>query len=72
MAVRNRPRGAMIKEDLADAHEERNMWNSLVTDVKKLKQINAKSAEISAQIVEMEAKMGQSRLQLILSASITT
>ena len=45
----------MIKDDPADAHEERNMWNQILTDVKRLKQINAKAAEISNQIVELEA-----------------
>ncbi|KAL8823426.1 MAG: hypothetical protein Q9191_005866 [Dirinaria sp. TL-2023a] len=58
MAARNRPRAAIIKEDPADAHEERNMWNSIVTDIKKLKQINAKAAEISTQVVDIEAKIG--------------
>lgn len=59
MAARNRPRAGMAKDDSADAHEERNMWNQIVTDVKKLKQINAKAAEISAQIVELEAAMAK-------------
>ena len=51
----------MVKEDPTDAHEERNMWNQIVTDIKKLKQINAKAAEISAQIVAIESNMGPSR-----------
>lgn len=59
MAARSRPRAGMVKDDSADAHEERNMWNQIVTDVKKLKQINAKAAEISAQIVELEAAMAK-------------
>ena len=54
MAARNRPRAGIAKDDSADAHEERNMWNQIVTDVKKLKQINAKAAELSVQIVELE------------------
>ena len=45
----------MIKDDPADAHEERNMWNQILTDVKRLKQISAKAADISNQIVELEA-----------------
>ena len=57
MAARNRPRSGVTKDDSADAHEERNMWNQIVTDVKKLKQINAKAAEISAQIIELETVM---------------
>ena len=55
MAARNRPRAGMIKDDPADAHEERNMWNQILTDVKRLKQINAKAADISNQIVGLEA-----------------
>jgi len=58
MAVRNRPRATLVKEDPTDAHEERNMWNQIVTDIKKLKQINAKAAEISAQIVDVEKNLG--------------
>ena len=59
MAARNRPRAGIAKDDSADAHEERNMWNQIVTDIKKLKQINAKAAEISTQIVEQEAAMAR-------------
>ncbi|KAL8790053.1 MAG: hypothetical protein Q9195_006555 [Heterodermia aff. obscurata] len=59
MAARNRPRAGVAKDDSADAHEERNMWNQIVADVKKLKQINAKAAEISIQIVELEAAMAR-------------
>ena len=59
MAARNRPRAGIAKDDSADAHEERNMWNQIVADVKKLKQINAKAAEISTQIVELEAVMAR-------------
>ena len=59
MAARNRPRAGVTKDDSADAHEERNMWNQIVADVKKLKQINAKAAEISTQIVELEAAMAK-------------
>lgn len=59
MAARNRPRAGMIKDDPADAHEERNMWNQILTDVKRLKQINAKAADISNQIVELEAAIAK-------------
>ena len=62
MAARSRPRAALVKEDPTDAHEERNMWNQIVTDIKKLKQINAKADEISTQIVEIEKSMGSGRL----------
>ena len=51
-----------------DAHEERNMWNSIVTDIKKLKQINAKAAEISTQVVDIEAKIGSSRSWPVISS----
>lgn len=61
MAARSRPRAALVKEDPTDAHEERNMWNQIVTDIKKLKQINAKADEISTQILEIEKIMGPSR-----------
>lgn len=70
MAARNRPRAALVKEDPTDAHEERNMWNQIVTDIKKLKQINAKAAELSAQIVDMEAKMGPCRSYWLFSCPI--
>ena len=77
MAARNRPRAGLVKDESADAHEERNMWNQIVTDIKKLKQINAKAAEISTQIVEMEAVMarvdpetGNGRSAVISSSSV--
>ena len=63
MAARSRPRAAVAKEDPTDAHEERNMWNQIVTDIKKLRQINTKAAEISTQIVETETRMGPCRLE---------
>ena len=66
MAARNRPRGALMKDDPTDAHEERNMWNQIVTDIKKLKQINTKAMEISTQIVEVETTMGPSRSCLVV------
>ncbi|KAL6715416.1 hypothetical protein ACLMJK_006377 [Lecanora helva] len=58
MASRNRPRG-FAKEDASDAHEERNMWNQIVTDVKRLKTIHARAAEVAKLQVEMEANMGK-------------
>ena len=55
------------------------MWNQILTDVKRLKQINAKAADISNQIVELEAaiaivdpetgKGGSASFQQILVAS---
>ncbi|KAI9871782.1 MAG: SAGA HAT/Core module component [Pleopsidium flavum] len=59
MAARNRPRGGTAKEDSADAHEERNMWNQIVADMKRLKVINARAAEVSISIKDMEASMGE-------------
>ena len=60
MAARNRPRGALTKEDATDAHEERNMWSQIVTDIKRLRTTHAKAAEIAKAQVDMEAKMGKS------------
>ncbi|KAI9823724.1 MAG: SAGA HAT/Core module component [Thelocarpon impressellum] len=58
MAARSRPRGgAPSKED--DAHEEeRNMWKQIVTDMRKLKAINVRAAEVSKLILDIEEKMG--------------
>jgi hypothetical protein len=52
MAARNRPRA--IKDD--DAHEERNMWNQILNDLKRCRNINSKAAEITAQIRDAEEK----------------
>jgi SAGA-associated factor 29 len=52
MAARNRPRA--LKDD--DAHEERNMWNQILNDLKRCKSINSKAAEITVQIREAEEK----------------
>ena len=59
MAARNRPRGGASKEDPADAHEERNMWNQIMIDLKKLSVISAKAKDTSKAIVEKEASMGE-------------
>lgn len=59
MAARNRPRNGPTKDDSADAHEERNMWNQIVNDLKRLKSIQASAIEVSKAIVEMEAKMAE-------------
>ncbi|KAI4164440.1 MAG: hypothetical protein LQ342_002087 [Letrouitia transgressa] len=63
MAARNRPRGGPIKEDPADAHEERNMWNQIVNDLKRLKTIQVRATEVSKTIVEMESNMSRLWLQ---------
>ncbi|KAL8946071.1 MAG: hypothetical protein Q9222_007482 [Ikaeria aurantiellina] len=59
MAARNRPRTGPLKDDSADAHEERNMWSQIVNDLKRLKAIQVKATEVSKAIVEMEAKMAE-------------
>ena len=56
MAARSRPRGPPAKDD--DAHEERNMWNQFVTDMKKLKILSARAAEVSKLIIDAEEDMG--------------
>ncbi|KAL8717441.1 MAG: hypothetical protein Q9225_005307 [Loekoesia sp. 1 TL-2023] len=57
MAARNRPRAGPLKDDSADAHEERNMWNQIVNDLKRLKTIQTRATEVSKVIVEMEGRM---------------
>ena len=61
MAARNRPRNGLTKEEATDAHEERNMWSQIVTDIKRLRTTHAKAAEIAKAQVDMEAKMGKSQ-----------
>lgn len=60
MAARNRPRNGLTKEDATDAHEERNMWTQILTDIKRLRTTHAKAAEIAKAQVDMEARMGKS------------
>ena len=48
-----------MKEDAPDAHEERTMWNTIVNDLRKLKNIQTKAAEIGAKQVELEAKIAK-------------
>lgn len=50
-----RPRPA----DPAAAHEETNMWNSILVDLKKARDLNIKSKEIIKQAVEVESTMGK-------------
>lgn len=59
MASRNRPRIGPLKDDSADAHEERNMWNQIVNDLKRLKTIQTRATEVSKSIVDMEARMAE-------------
>ncbi|KAL8869969.1 MAG: hypothetical protein Q9174_003875 [Haloplaca sp. 1 TL-2023] len=58
MAARSRPRGP-VKDDSADAHEERNMWNQIVNDLKRLKTIQTRATEVSIAIPELEKKMAE-------------
>lgn len=62
MAARSRPRGGMTKEDPPDAHEERNLWNQIVQDIKRLKTIWTRAAEVSNSIKEMETSMAEGML----------
>ena len=59
MAARNRPRNGLAKEDAPDAHEERTMWNTIVNDLRKLKSIQSKAAEVATKQVELEAKISK-------------
>ena len=58
MASRNRPRG-FVKDDASDAHEERNMWSQIATDIKRLRAAHARAAEVAKAQVELEARMGK-------------
>jgi len=49
----------MTKEDPPDAHEERNLWNQIVQDIKRLKTIWTRAAEVSSSIKEMETNMAE-------------
>jgi uncharacterized coiled-coil DUF342 family protein len=62
MAARNRPR--VQKDD--DAQEERTVWNQISGDLKKIKPINNKAAELAAQIQELEEKMAKSGMSTFL------
>ncbi|KAL8847846.1 MAG: hypothetical protein Q9221_007148 [Calogaya cf. arnoldii] len=59
MAARNRPRAGPMKDDSADAHEERNMWNQIVHDLKRLKTIQTRATEVSKAIIDMEGRMAE-------------
>ena len=61
MAARNRPRNGLTKEEATDAHEERNMWSQIVTDIKRLRTTHAKAADVAKAQVDMEAKIGKSQ-----------
>ena len=59
MAARNRPRNGLAKDDSLDAHEERNMWNQIVNDLRKLKGIQARAADIAKQQIDVEARLAK-------------
>lgn len=59
MAARNRPRNGLAKDDALDAHEERNMWNQIVNDLRKLKGIQARAADIAKQQIDLEARLAK-------------
>ena len=61
MAARNRPRNGAIKDERDDAREERSMWESIIKDLEKVREVNAKVKATSASIVEKEEKMGKSK-----------
>ena len=46
-----------MKDDSADAHEERNMWSQIVTDLKRLRTTHARAAEVGKLQVELEIKL---------------
>lgn len=55
MAARNRPR-AVAKDD-ADAHEERDLWSRIVTDLKELTRQSKRIKEVTDEIASVEAKV---------------
>ena len=67
MAARNRPRNGGFKEDSADAHEEKSMWEQLQRDLRKCAQIQNKQKENSIKIQEMEVTIGKSESLYFLS-----
>ena len=60
MAARNRPRNGAIKDDRDDAREERSMWESIIRDLEKVREVNAKAKMTSQMIIDKEEKMGKS------------
>lgn len=66
MANRNKTRGVFVKDDPTDAHEERNMWIQILTDIRRLRGIHAKAAEIAKMQVDLEAKIGKCELETLM------
>lgn len=50
-----------MKDDSADAHEERNMWSQIVTDLKRLRTTHARAAEVGKLQVELETKLANGK-----------
>ena len=44
---------------MPDAHEERTMWNTIVNDLRKLKDVHARAAEVAKMQIDLESKMGK-------------
>lgn len=57
MTTARKPRGGMAKEDPNDAQEERDMWSKIVSDMKKLKGIQARAKELTQQILVEEERI---------------
>ena len=60
MAARNRPRNGGMKDDRDFAHEERSLWESIIRDLEKVREINIKAKTTSLAIIDKEEKMGKS------------
>ena len=55
MAARNRPRGALVKDEPnADAHEEITMWSQIKTDLRALGQLQKKQQDKAEQITSLQ------------------
>ena len=50
-----------MKDDSADAHEERNMWSQIVTDLKRLRTTHARATEVGKLQVELETKLANGK-----------
>ena len=70
MAARSRPRSGLTKEDPPDAHEERNLWNQIVQDIKRLHTISTRAAEVSSSIKEMETSMAEGMWLTLVQESL--
>lgn len=72
MAVRNRPRPSLVKEDIAD---EQNLWNSIVEKIRRCGAVNKKFDDVQENIPLAENKLAvldRRCLSLILSYAVST